>query len=392
MTLGHGDEPGGHGPAYMAALGIAWVAYSGPHSVLTCLHRASPEEIWAAGPRELAGWGMDSGAAARFVKARRGFSAQRARDTLRDSGLRFIAHGSAHYPRALTDLPHPPAGLFARAGESGLSPLQNAPRVTIVGTRKATAYGLRAADTFAEAFTKAGAAVISGMALGVDGRAHQAALDAGGHTVAVLGCGADVIYPPRHRWLYEAVARGGAVLSELPPGHPPSRWTFLQRNRILAALGDAVLVVEGGLTSGAMHTAGEAASLGRPVYAVPGPVGVENHKGCNMLLYDGATPAVDPELTVEDFYMRTRIERGERRRPTGVAEHARGASASGALPGLAVTGRESILEAVAERACSVDSLVARTGMSARALSAALVELELAGYVTRAGPGLFIRAP
>lgn len=389
---GRNADGGDGGPRYLAALGLAWVVQSGSHSALRLLCRAWPEEVWAAGSGALVEWGMDPAAAARFVKARRRFSVQRAVEVLEGSGLRFIPHGSPSYPEELTNLSHPPAGLFARASEAGLAVLQTAPRITIVGTRKATAYGLRAADMFAEAFACAGVAVISGLALGIDGRAHRAALGAGGDTFAVLGCGADVVYPRRHRSLYEAVARTGAVVSELPPGHPPSRWTFPQRNRLLAALGDAVVVVEGSLSSGAMHTAGEAASLGRPVYAVPGPVGVDNHRGCNMLLYDGAVPAVDPGLTVEDFFAQTRIERGGRCRLLRGAGLTGGAAGSALLPGLVAVGREGILQAVSERACSVDGLVARTGMPVRALAGALAELELAGYVVRAGPGLFIRAP
>jgi DNA processing protein len=384
---------GGYGdPRFLAALGLAWVAQSGSHSALKLLCRASPEEVWAAGSGALVEWGMEPAAAARFVKARRSFSLKQAAEVLDRSGLRFIHHGHPLYPEALTNLCHPPAGLFAQASEAGLTALQTAPRITIVGTRKATAYGLRVADMFSEAFACAGVAVISGLALGIDGRAHRAALGAGGQTFAVLGCGADVVYPRRHRSLHEAVARTGAVVSELPPGHPPSRWTFPQRNRLLAALGDAVLVVEGSLSSGAMHTAGEAASLGRPVYTVPGPVGVDNHRGCNMLLYDGAFPAVDPGLAVEDFFAQTRIERGGRCRLLLGAGPAGGAEGSGQLPGLVAAGREGILRAVSERACSADSLVARTGMPARTVAGALAELELAGYVVRAGPGLFIRAP
>ncbi len=166
--------------------------------------------------------------------------------------------------------------------------------MTIVGTRRATPYGLRATEAFASAFAAAGVAVVSGMALGIDGRAHQAALDAGGLTVAVLGCGADVVYPQRHRGLYESISEDGVVLSELPPGTPPARWTFPHRNRLLAALGDAVLVTEGSRTSGALQTAGWALELGRPVFAVPGPIAMDCHEGCNRLLYDGAGPALDP--------------------------------------------------------------------------------------------------
>ncbi len=183
--------------------------------------------------------------------------------------------------------------------------------MTIVGTRKATAYGARAAEAFAAAFASRGVAVVSGMALGIDGRAHRASLEVGGLTVGVLGCGADIVYPRSHRTLYERILEQGVILSELPPGTPPGRWTFPQRNRLLAALGDAVLVVEGSRLSGAMQTADRSLELGRPVFAVPGPISVESHSGCNQLLYEGAVPAVDPCVTVEDFFLQTRIHTNE---------------------------------------------------------------------------------
>ena len=173
-------------------------------------------------------------------------------------------------------------------------------------------------------------------------------------------------------------------MSELPPGTPPSRWTFPNRNRLLAALGDAVLVIEGSLTSGAMQTADQAAHLGRPVFAVPGSIYAEGHRGCNLLMRDGAVPALDPEATVEEFLLQTRIERGERRPPEPKAGP--GASRQDPFRDLAAAGREAILEAMDERPCSIDALVLRTGMAARRLTAALAELELAGLVTQGRTG------
>jgi DNA processing protein len=389
---GESEDLGPGSSGYLAALGLAWTVQSGSHSVLRLLGRVGLEELWTAGVASLKDWQMDRRAASRFVEVRRAFSPGQALETLAAAGLRFIPYGSLFYPSALAHLTYPPAGLFARAGEASLSVLRSSPRITIVGTRKATPYGLRAADAFTEAFARAGVVVISGLALGIDGRSHQAALSAGGPTVAVLGCGADVVYPRRHRALYEAIAGTGAILSELPPGCPPSRWTFPQRNRLLAALADAVLVVEGSVTSGAMQTAGEAAALGRPVFVVPGPIGVDNHRGCNLLLYEGAFPAIDPRWTVEDFFHLTRMERGERTKPLTAAAPGPGAAGPGALAEPAGGEKEAILRCVAAGATSVDGLVDRTGMTARCVAAALAELELAGLVTRAGPGLFIRAP
>ena len=378
---------------YRAALGLAYVCNAHSNYVLRFLSSYLPEEIWSASSERLEKQGMAEAAARHFARARAELTGGRAAmpaRALESSGLRFVPWGTPGYPPQLMDLALPPAGLFVKGDEERLSDLLRSPRVTIVGTRRATAYGTRAARDFAQAFAARGVAVVSGMALGVDGRAHETALAAGGLTVAVLGCGADVVYPRRHGGLYELISAKGLVISELPPGTPPARWTFPNRNRLLAALGDGVVVVEGSATSGAMQTGEHAAEIGRPVFAVPGPIYAEGHRGCNLLLMDGAIPAIEPEATVEEFLLQTRIERGERRpaeaagRPGGIGQDP--------FRDLAGAGREAILEAIQERPCSIDTLVLRTGLTARRLTIALAELELAGLATRAGPGFYIRAP
>jgi DNA processing protein len=255
-----------------------------------------------------------------------------------------------------------------------------------------SANGVRATEAFASAFSARGVAVVSGMALGVDGRAHEATLDTGGLTMAVLGCGADIVYPPRHLSLYRRIAKDGIVASELPPGAAPAQWTFPHRNRLLAALGDGVLVVEASITSGALQTAARALEIGRPIFSVPGSIFVEGHTGCNMLLYDGAAPAFHPRLTVEDFLRQTRIERGRRRarRPRQFAGYRDSPTPHS---GSAADARGlRVLEALASGPSSMDGLMVCTGLAARELNIALAELELGGLVGRAGPGIYIRAP
>jgi DNA processing protein len=377
---------------YAAALGLAWVGESGCHCVLRLLRKEGPESIWRAPCRRLVEWGLTPRAAAGFEEKRRGFVATEAEAVMKREGVRFLPFGSRRYPAELGHLCLPPAGLFVRAGEDALERMVGAPRVTIVGTRKVTAHGSRVAEAFSSAFAARGVVVVSGMALGVDGRAHEAAARAGGLTVAVLGCGIDIVYPRRHRWLYEKIVADGVVASELPPGTPPSRWTFPHRNRLLAALGDAVLVVEASRRSGALQTADWALELGRPVFSVPGPPFIESHEGCNALLYDGAYPALDPCVTVEDFLSTTRIERGEHRstgRPRCMAK-LEGSGARG-VPVLSAA-RVQVLDALESGSCSVDGLMGLTGLTTRQLTAALAELELVGLAVRAGPGLHIRAP
>ena len=226
----------------------------------------------------------------------------------RSAGLRFVAFGTPGYVGALARLRTRRPGL--RGGRRGLlDALETRPRVTIAGTRKPTRYGMVVAARLAAAFAVRGVCVLSGLALGIDGRAHRAALDAGGLTAAVLGCGADVVYPRRHRELYERIVSDGVILSEYGPGSAPTAWSFPERNRLLAALGDAVVVVEAPARSGALITAHRAMDLGKDVFAVPGPSPRESD-GCNRLIYDGAIPCLAPDEVVEDFLRVTRMEEG----------------------------------------------------------------------------------
>jgi DNA processing protein len=249
---------------------------------------------------------------------------------------------------------------------------------------------LRIAEAFARAFAVRGVTVVSGMAIGIDAQVHRSTLDGGGLTVAILGCGADVVYPRSHRWLYDRISERGIVASELPPGARPTRWTFPYRNRLLAALGDAVLVVQGSNKSGALQTAKWALELGRPVFSIPGTIMRRESEGCNTLLYEGAVPALDPEVTVEDFLLQTRIERGKRAVPGGDL----GAN-PGHDPELAAGPEDSrqrqVLDAVGRGPMTADRLARLTGLSVREVGAALGGLEAAGRVIRGGPGTYLRA-
>ncbi len=196
---------------------------------------------------------------------------------------RIIGLTEAGYPELLRHIHDPPPVLYA-LGAAALA----RPALAIVGTRRATPYGLRVARELAFALTKAGLQVISGMALGIDAAAHTGALEAGGDTVAVLGCGVDVVYPPSHVALYRRMLRsGGAVISEMPVGAGPDRGSFPRRNRIISGLCLGVIVVEAAARSGALITARCAGEQGREVFAVPGPIG-NSSAGCHALIKDGA--------------------------------------------------------------------------------------------------------
>ena len=376
--------------AWNAALGLAWLSPWGYHRLLRYLKTEGVEAVWRAHRRQLQSWGMTERAINGFDEKRASFSAAEARTLVDARGLRFVPYGDSDFPPELGQLTVPPAGLFVRATDVAWQQLLTTPRVTIVGTRRTTTYGARATESFAAAFAAAGIAVISGMAMGVDTRAHKAAVESGGLTAAVLGCGADIVYPTANRWLYQKIAEGGAVISELPPGATPAPWTFPHRNRLLAALGDAVLVVEAPVTSGALQTADAALELGRPVFTVPGSIYADGYRGCNRLLRDGAGPAIEPSVAVEDFLLQTRIERGSRQVQGGRAPGASSLSRSGPFgPG---SRNDRVWAALGAGPCSVDVLVERTGLAARELSAALAELELEGLTRRVGPGIYARGP
>lgn len=197
-----------------------------------------------------------------------------------------IPFHSPEYPARLRDLTSPPRTLWALGDRAVLRD----PVVAIVGTRRSTAYGERIARALAGGLAEAGACVVSGMALGIDGVAHRAALDAGGATVAVLGTGVDVPYPRANLSIYRQIVDKGLVLSEMPPGAHSHRGSFPNRNRIIAALARLVIVVEAPVKSGALITSREGLDLGRDVAVVPGPIDSPQSEGSNLLLRDGAHP------------------------------------------------------------------------------------------------------
>jgi DNA processing protein len=199
---------------------------------------------------------------------------------------RLVGPADEGYPAGLFDLESPPT-LYV------LGETTTAPAVAVVGTRKCTRYGLALGEAFGHALADTGWTTVSGLARGIDAAAHRGTLGAEGEAVAVLGSGIDVIYPAEHRGIYHQILDGkGAIMSEYPPGTPPDRWRFPARNRLIAAIASAVVVVEAGHQGGALITARLAAELGRPVFAVPGDVDRPASKGCNLLIRDGAFPVL----------------------------------------------------------------------------------------------------
>ncbi|HUG93347.1 MAG TPA: DNA-processing protein DprA [Planctomycetaceae bacterium] len=203
----------------------------------------------------------------------------------RELGVRLILAEDEDYPRSLAKICDPPGVLYCRGT---IEPRDNL-AVAIVGSRRCTHYGRRQAERLASTLARAGVTIVSGLARGIDGIAHQAALTAGGRTIAVLGTGLAGIYPPEHAPLADQVAAHGALLSELPLDQQPMAGLFPQRNRIISGLAHGVIIVEASRTSGALHTARHANEQGREVFAVPGPIDSLASEGCHGLIRDGAT-------------------------------------------------------------------------------------------------------
>lgn len=286
-----------------------------------------------------------------------------------------LGPGDDGYPPCLTQLDEPQPPLLHGAGDRGLvTGLEHESAVTIVGSRRASAYGLRVAEGLAAGLALAGVTVVSGMALGIDAAAHRGALSAGGTTIAVLANGPEIAYPPRNRDLHAELARHGALISEQPPGTVARKEFFRARNRIMAALGKVVVIVEAALPSGSLITAEVANKLGRSVGAVPGQVGTRVAEGANDLIATGAYLIRDVRDVLDLLYDVGARERRET--PHGPALE----------PRLA-----RLLELVEGGAATVDDVAVRGGVEPRAAAIGLAELELLGYVAADAAGHFGRS-
>ena len=295
----------------------------------------------------------------RFDRFRRSFDERAYRASLAARELRFVARGDDEFPPLLRELCDPPPGLFVRG--SGALELLQRPAVAVVGARACSSYGSQVSRLLARELAAAGLVVLSGLARGVDGEAHRGALESAGPTVAVLGCGIDRDYPAAHAQLAGRICEGGLVISEYAPGVEPAPWRFPARNRVIAGLSAATVVVEARERSGALITADFALDAGREVFAVPGEITSALSAGTNALLRLGATPLTSASDVLEAL---------------GVA--------SPTAPALKLDdGAARVLDALAGAAAGVDDLVRGTGLDAAAVATALAELELAGAATEA---------
>ncbi|PWK92401.1 DNA-processing protein DprA [Fulvimonas soli] len=301
-------------------------------------------------------------------------------------GHRLLRCDEADFPPQLDALAQPPAALFV-AGDAALL---LRPQVAVVGARGASPAGLAHAKRFARALALAGYVVTSGMADGIDGAAHAAALDAGAPTVAVVGTGPDRVYPRKHQELARRIAAQGALVSEFPPGTAARADHFPRRNRIIAGLSLGTLVVEAGLQSGSLITARLAGEEGREVFALPGSIDNPLARGCHRLIRDGARLVEEPAEVSEALAPAARAQGGVLAARLAEEEPSAGAAAP-------ATWRDdpdyrALLDALGHEPAGLDELAGRTGLSAPALSSMLLMLELEGAVAGLPGNRYQRLP
>jgi DNA processing protein len=304
-----------------------------------------------------------------------GLDADGERDRLAAGGFSALCTHAATYPPLLRELPDPPAVLFAAGRPEAFDVLREEPAVAVVGTRQASPYGTEVAYAIGRGLGASGVPVVSGLALGIDGTAHRGCIDGRGVPVAVVACGPDVVYPRRHRGLHRRVCEEGLVLSELPPGMEPYRWSFPARNRIMAGLARLTLVVEAADPSGSLITADFAKDLGRCVAAVPGRVTSHVAQGTNSLLKEGAAAITGTDDVLDELF-------GVGVRKAPVARTPRSVPDDPVL--------RAVLEAT-DTCPSVEAIARTTGRTAAQTRAALGRLEADGYLVRRDLGGWERA-
>jgi DNA processing protein len=329
----------------------------------------SLETAWRADAFDLVRAGMDEKSVGAIMVAQRDLDPERELAGVRAAGLQALCWDDDEYPALLRHLHDPPPVLFVR-GALGLA---DCAAVAIVGTRKATSYGRDVATMLAGDLARRGVTVVSGLARGIDAIAHEAALAAGGRTVAVLGCGAEQVYPPQHADLAARIAANGAIVSDYPVGAPPEPANFPPRNRIISGLSLGTAVIEADVRSGALITAEFAVEQGRDVFAVPGNIFSPTSRGTNRLLANGAIPFLDTTSMLEHLNLQH-----------SGARHTSDPEAPVVIDEPIGSAAQSLLLRMTHEPTPIDDLVREMGLPADQVSALLVLLELRGAVRQSG--------
>jgi DNA processing protein len=361
-----------HPWSFMAEDIFYWLALSltpGVGSVLIkrLLDRfKTPETVFRAPLKELMKIeGLGERVAGEIRKGPLEKSVKRELSLLEKVGGKIIAFNDDAYPKRLKDIYDPPALLYVR----GELRREDELAVAIVGSRKTSPYGRWFTEKIGRDLACHGVTIVSGMARGIDSVAHQGALQGGGRTIAVLGCGIDVIYPSENRDLFHQIIEHGAVLSEFPMGSPPEGGHFPRRNRIISGLSMGVVIVQASAKSGSLITAGYALEQGREVFAVPGNVGAEGSRGTNQLINEGAKLVESSEDILEDVLPQWR--------PDGET------APKAETPGRDLAGGEKILyELLGETPLHIDAIIRESQLDPGKVSSLLLNLELKGLISQ----------
>lgn len=290
---------------------------------------------------------------------------------MEEHGVRVVTYEDDEYPAMLKEIPYPPPLLYVRGTIKA-----DEVCISVVGTRRACGYGRHVAESVGRGLAQAGVTVVSGLARGIDGYAQRSALDAGGRTIGVMGCGMAMVYPSEHRKLADMVVNSGALISEFPMTTPPHAGNFPRRNRIIAGLSRGTVVVEAGEKSGALLSADHTLNQGKEVYAVPGPINMESFRGCHSLIRDGARLLQDVEDILKDL---------------GFFADA-GAVEEEWTPKDLTPEQERIFSALtAVKPVHMDDLIRESGLPTATVNVALIDLELAGYIRQMPGKLFYRS-
>lgn len=337
----------------------------------------SPEAVLSASLRELTGVeGMGKGLAQAIISHRTSSRVRSELEMVADRGYRIITQQDSEFPELLLQIPDPPPVLYIYGKLQGY-----APAVSVVGSRKATSYGLTTTRRLCKGLAAQGIAVISGMARGIDTAAHTGALDGGGKTIAVLGTGLNQVYPPENLKLFHRIAENGAVVTEFPMNAKPEAHHFPIRNRLISGMSLGTVVVEAAQRSGSLITARLAAEQNREVFAVPGSVNAPTTRGTHALIKQGAKLVQDVRDIVEEL---------EAHLPA--PEPGQGDLLCGVKPGLPPLNPEEtrIVEAIGPYPVHMDSLAGQVGMEIGALTAILIQLELRGIIRQEPGHYFVR--
>ncbi len=305
------------------------------------------------------------------------FDLAREEERMAKSGASFITPRDAGYPKLLKEISDPPIGLYRKGHYTFEQPC-----IAIVGSRRTTLYGQSTAKKFGAELARLGFCIVSGLARGIDTAAHEGALSVGGKTAAVLGCGIDIIYPPENLNLYRQIEDQGAILSEFPFGRRADRQSFPMRNRVVAGMCEAVIVVETDVAGGSMITAKFAGEQGRLIFAVPGRIDQATSQGCHQLIRDGATLLTN----VDDILSELNYLDGLRPRPIPQKD-------GSAAPSFDFAELNEVETAVLDQfrggaMLTLDALTAATGRSSAELSSTLMMLELKRRIAKRADGTF----